>query len=116
MRATASGGGLARHLPSLRRVERMSYKYIDMHQAVNIRQSSSTGKAKTLWKIREAKANGDAHYEQGSEGQIESRVAVRQALWEAHLRSQVSALEEALRRTEVGAERAVSSTAGGSTV
>ena len=45
-----------------------------------------------------------------------SGVTVREALWEAHVRSQVSAFEEALRRTEEGAERAVSSTAGGSTV
>ena len=67
-----------------------------MHQAVNIRQSSSSRKAKTLRKIRESKANGEAHYDQGREQQIESRGTVRQALWEAHVRSNVSALEEAL--------------------
>ena len=52
--------------------------------------------------IREAEANGEAHCNRGSE----SRVAVRQALWEAHMQSRVSALEEALKRTEAGAERA----------
>ena len=77
-------------------MERTYYKYIDMHQAVNIRQSSSSRKAKTLRKIREAKANGEAHYDQRRERQIESRGTVRQALWEAHVRSKVSALEEAL--------------------
>ena len=48
------------------------------------------------------------------EGKLKAGVAVRQALWEAHLQSPVSALEEASRRTEEGAERAESSTAGGS--
>ena len=55
----------------------------------------------------------EAHNDQGSERQIESRAAVRQALWEALMQSPVSASEEALKRTE-GAERAESSTAGGS--
>ena len=65
---------------------------------------------------REAKANGDEYFDQGGERQIGSRVAVRQAMWEKHLHSPVSALDEALRRTAAaGGERAETSTAGGST-
>ena len=33
------------------------------------------------WMMREAKANGEACYDQGRRRQIESRVAVRQTLW-----------------------------------
>ena len=55
---------------------------------------STSRKAKSLWETRDAKANGEACYDQGGR-QIESRVAVRQALWRAHAQSLVSALEEA---------------------
>ena len=41
---------------------------------------------------------------------------VRQAMWEKHLQSLVSALGEAMRRREAGRERPGSSSAGGSTV
>ena len=70
--------------------------------AVNLRQPSTSRKAKTLWKLREAKANGEEYYDQGGGRQIESRVAWRQAMQEKHLQSPVSALEDALRRTEAG--------------
>ena len=40
-----------------------------------------------------------------SERQIESTTSVRQALWEAHMKSPTAALEEVLGRTEVGAGR-----------
>ena len=49
-----------------------------------------------------------------SERLIESRTSVRQALWEARMKSPTAALEEVLRRTEVAAGRAQSNTAGGS--
>ena len=65
-------------------------------------------------KTREAKANGDEYYDRGRRRQIESRAALRQAMWEQHLQSLVSALEEALRRREAGGGRTESSTAGGS--
>ena len=58
---------------------------------------------------------GDRHpsTSRGSKRQIESRVAVRQAFWEVHLQSPVSALEEALRGREEESEIAESSTAAG---
>ena len=46
------------------------------------------------------------------ERQIVSRATVRQTLWEAHMQIPAAVLEEALRRTEAGAERTQSSTAG----
>ena len=58
-----------------------------------------------LWKMREAKANGSEYYNQGSGRQIASRVAAREALWEKHLQSPVSSLEEALRKTAAGPGR-----------
>ena len=60
-------------------------------------------KAKALWSMRDAKANGEAYNDQSSERQTESRASVGQALWEAHMRSPTAALEEALIRTEDGA-------------
>ena len=45
---------------------------------------------------------------------IQSRASVRQALWEAQMKSPTASLEEALRRTEDGAGRPQSSAAGGS--
>ena len=62
--------------------------------------------------MRDAKANGEAHYDQISERQLENRASVRQALWESHVRSPTAALEEALRRTEEGRGRGQSSAAG----
>ena len=47
---------------------------------------------------------------------IECRASVRQALWEAHMKSPTAALEEALRRTEDEAGRAQSSFFGGVSV
>ena len=62
-------------------------------------------------KVRDTKANGEEDYGLGSGRQIESRVGVWPAMWEKHLQSPVSALDEAQRRVAPGR-----STAGGSTV
>ena len=69
-----------------------------------------------LVEIGEAKANVEGYYDHGSGRQIESRVSVKQEMWEKHFLRPTSAVEEALKRTEVGAERAESSTAGGNAV
>ena len=72
-------------------------------------------KAKSLWKMREAKANSDEYCDQSSQPQIESRVSVRHEMWEKHMHSPALALDEPLRRTAAGGGRAESTTAGGST-
>ena len=61
-------------------------------------------------------ANGEAYEDQGSGRQFESRESAREAMWEKHLQSPVSALDETLTRTAAGGERAESATAGGSTL
>ena len=66
--------------PSTRASRERSGKSCATSRAVNIRQSSTSRKAETLWRVREAKANGDEYYGQDSQRQIENRVAVRQAL------------------------------------
>ena len=81
---------------------RMCYKHAEIGKAVYTRQPSTSRKAKTLWTMREAKASGEEYYDQGSGRQIESRAAVRQAMWEKAL---TKSLEEALRRTEEGGQR-----------
>ena len=96
MGTTAGGRGLARLLPIFKgfegeKRERIYFNCIELHEAVNIRQPSTSRKAERLWKIREAMANGEAYYDQVSGRQMESRVAVK-ALWEAHQQSPVSAL------------------------
>ena len=89
---------------------------VDIGKAVNLRQPSTSRKARTLWKVTEATMKGEEYYDQGSARRIESRVAVKQAMWEKHLQSPVSVLDEALRRTAAGGERAGSSAAGRSAV
>ena len=83
-------------------------------QAVNLKKPGVNRKAKALWSMRDAKANGEAHHDQSCERQNESRASVRQALWEPHVKSPTDALEEALRRTEDGSGVAQSSASGGS--
>ena len=60
--------------------EKLYHKFVDMNKAVNVRHPSGNGRDKTLWKVREAKENGDAYYDQTSEQQIVSRDADRQEL------------------------------------
>ena len=91
----------------------MYFKYVERGKAVNICQPSTS--SKTLWRARDAKANGGEHNDQGSGRQIESRAAVRQAMGgENTFQCLESALEVALRRTEAGGDWAESSTASGS--
>ena len=92
--------------------EKLYYKNVEI-RAVNIRQPSTSRKAKTLRKVRETKATGDEYHDQRSERQTASRVAIPQALPEKHLQSPVTTLHKALRRTGV-VDRAESSAAGGS--
>ena len=116
MWTTASGrNGTQADNPSAkasREWEKLHNKYVEIGRAVNIRQPSTSRKAKTLWKAREAKAKGDENYAQDSEQKIESLVAVREALWEKYLQSPALALHELLRRTAVVGDRADASTAG----
>ena len=93
---------------------RLYCKYVELHKAVNIKKPDNNPKAKALWLTRDAKTNGEACYDRSSERPIESRTSVRQALWQAHMKSPAAALEEPLRRTEDGAGMALYSTAGSS--
>ena len=89
----------------------MYCKYVQRGKSINLRQPGTSRRAKTLWKVRDAEANGEEHYDQGGGRHIESCVMVRQAMWEKHLQSPVSAVEKFLRRTEAEREPAKSSTA-----
>ena len=60
--------------------ERLHYKYSEIHKAVNIRRLGNNHKAKALWVLRDAKTNGEAHYDRSSERQLLSRASVMQAL------------------------------------
>ena len=94
--------------------ERSCYKYVEVHKAVNIRKAGYNHKAKFLWMFGDAKTNGEAYYDRSGERQNLNRTKVRQDSWEVYMQSPTAALEEALKSTEAGAERAVSSAAGGS--
>ena len=77
--------------------ENSYYKYVDVHEAVNREKLGISEKAKALWSMRDAKANGEACHDPRSERQIEGRTPpVQQALWEARVRSPTAALGEAL--------------------
>ena len=59
--------------------DRLYYKYVEMHMAVNIRTPSNNRKANALWMLRKAEG-GWGSILRSSERLIESRDAVRQAL------------------------------------
>ena len=40
----------------------MHHKYVEPHKAVNLKKSGVSKNAKTLWPMRDAKANGEAYY------------------------------------------------------
>ena len=63
---------------------------------VNIRHPSGSSRARTLWKVRDAKERGDAYNDQTSEQKIVDRDA-----WNKHLQNSALALAEAPRRVEV---------------
>ena len=71
-------------------------------------------KARALRAGRDAKENEEDYFDPSCERQLESGALVRQALWEAHMKSPTAELEEALKRTEDGAGRAQSFAVGGS--
>ena len=93
--------------------EHLCYKFVEMNKAVDVRSQGGICRAKMIWKVRDAKARGDAHYDQNSVYKIENRSEVRQELWDKHLQSPASALSEALWSVDDW-EDAGSSTAGGS--
>ena len=83
------------------------HKQVEVHNAVKlhklIRGSTS---------VEKRQRKGTNFHDPSSERQLDSRTAVRQALWEAHMKSPTGMLET-LRRTEDGPRRARSSAAGG---
>ena len=58
--------------------ENLKYKFVDKHKEVNVRNSSGSSRAKTLWNMRDAKERSVAHHDQTSEQKIVHRDAVRQ--------------------------------------
>ena len=90
----------------------------DWH-AISQAKASRERSGKTVLQMcgnsRAVQSQGQIFLEGKSGRQIESRVAVRQVVWKKHLQSSVSALEETLRSTAAGGERAESSAAGGIT-
>ena len=85
---------------------------MERHRAVTLKKPAVNKKARALWTLKEAKDEGEGDCDPSSELQTESRAQMRQALWEAHVKSPTAALEEALRRTEERAGQAQPSVAG----
>ena len=67
-----------------------------MNKEANVRNPSGSNRAKTHWKMRDAKERGDTNHDQTSEQKIAYRSAVRQALWANQLHNAVLAFTEAL--------------------
>ena len=86
--------------------KKLHYKCVDIGKAVNIRQPSTSRKAKTVRRVSEAEANGDEYYDQssGTTNRKPSGSAAGDVV-KKHLQSPVSAHDEALRRTAAGGER-----------
>ena len=43
----------------------MYHKYVEMHEAINLKKSGGNKKTKALWSMRDAKAGGEAYYDRG---------------------------------------------------
>ena len=57
--------------------ENLYHKFVEMKEGSrNVRHHSRSSRAKTLWKIRDAKERGDEYHDQTSEQKIVNRVAV----------------------------------------
>ena len=87
--------------------ERMYHNYKELHQAAKFLKPGESKKAKALWSLKEA----DFH-DLGSVQKIQTRLQLTLDLWAIHLKSPTAALAGALRRTEDGAGRGRSSSAG----
>ena len=70
----------------------MYYKFVEMNKEVNVRHPSEGSRARTLWKVRDAKERGDEYCDQTSEQKIVNREAVRQTLWNKYLLNPALAL------------------------
>ena len=67
----------------------MYYKCVEVHTAVNLKKTGINKKAKILCALKDATEKMEKTImTQSSERQIERRAPVRQALWEAHMKSQ----------------------------
>ena len=60
----------------------MYFKFAEMGRAVNKRQPSTSRGAKILWMMDEQRRSREEYHDQGRGREIESRVSVRQAMWE----------------------------------
>ena len=67
--------------------EKLYCKFVDMSKAVNVRHPSGNNRAKPVVESERSQGEGDAYYDQTSEQHIVSRHAVRQALWNKHLKN-----------------------------
>ena len=56
--------------------EKVFFLFVERTKAVNVRHPSANRRAKTLWKVREAKERRDAHNDQAGEQLIASWEAV----------------------------------------
>ena len=81
--------------------ENFHCKFVEMNKEVNVRHPSGSSRARTLWKIRDAKDRGDECHDQTGEQEIVNRDAVREELWDKHLQNPTLAFDEALRRVAV---------------
>ena len=60
-------------------------KYVEMHEAINLKKSGGNKKAKALWSRRDAKADGETYYDRDGEQHIENRSVVRQEMRERRI-------------------------------
>ena len=76
--------------------ENLYHRSVDLNKEVNVRHPSGSSRARTFWKIRDAKVRGDANCGQTSEQMIVNLEAVRQESWNKHLLNPALALAGAL--------------------
>ena len=68
--------------------------------AEKLKKPGVNKKARALWTLKNAQEQGGGYQDPGSQRQMKGRASVRQAPWEAHLKSPTAAFEDALWRTE----------------
>ena len=77
----------------------------EMSRAVEVKKPQEAQKAKALWKMKAAKDAGEEYYDPERDDNIRGRNETRLALWKAHLKDPIVALDEALKCVENSYER-----------
>ena len=82
--------------------ENMYFKYVELHKSGQLKKAGVSKKAQALLLMRDAKANGEAHYEQRASESLSATSAVGGAHEKSDSRARRRSLETNRRRSKKG--------------